>query len=287
LDWRVPTRCYYGKGGGVSLYDGKSATADPFALVVSLNEHRRHLTPSQRAMIAERFANMRQGQRTDVARPSANLPKVSQEQAAKALRVSTRQVGKAAAIRKKAAPEVVASVEKGKMTLEAAGRTIKRSKPTQTDLEEFTNKPQPAPKWSPWERERRARTEDGVAVVASKRRDHALIAWAEANDRIVLIDRQSIWGNPFEMGDEKDPKDGDRATVIENYRWYLERRPSLRRKLDLLRGKVLVCWCHPEPCHGDVLCDLVNDEPRAANGQIDPLEVPAFLLRGAATIAAD
>lgn len=26
-----------------------------------------------------------------------------------------------------------------------------------------------------------------------------------------------------------------------------------------LRGKTLGCWCHPEPCHGDVLCRLVRE----------------------------
>lgn len=116
--------------------------------------------------------------------------------------------------------------------------------------------------WTPSQLERQAAVEAGETVVASKRNngdglvtDRALIDWADASDRMQLIDRQSDWGNPFELGNEKDPGDGDRATVIENYRWYLDRRPSLQRRLDHLRGKVLVCWCHPEPCHGDVLCE--------------------------------
>lgn len=70
----------------------------------------------------------------------------------------------------------------------------------------------------------------------------------------VYIGRPSKWGNPFEIG-----KDGDRNTVIEKYRRYLEHHPELleaaRREL---HGKDLVCWCAPAACHGDVLIEVAN-----------------------------
>ena len=69
----------------------------------------------------------------------------------------------------------------------------------------------------------------------------------------VYIGRPSIWGNPFVMG-----KDGDRGDVIQAYRVYLTGRPDLTRLLPTLKGKVLGCWCHPRPCHGDVLLELAN-----------------------------
>ena len=47
---------------------------DPLAFVISHNLHRRHLNETQRAIVANRLANMRQGERTDI-EPSANLPK--------------------------------------------------------------------------------------------------------------------------------------------------------------------------------------------------------------------
>jgi len=81
------------------------------AYVNSLNLHRRHLTESQRAMIAARRANMRQGARTDL-QPSANLPEVSQEEAAKRYHVSERSVRDAAAVQRKAAPELAKAVDK-------------------------------------------------------------------------------------------------------------------------------------------------------------------------------
>src|SRR4051794_14194171 len=68
--------------------------ADPLAYVISANLHRRHLSQSQRAMIALRLATMPQGARTD-REPSANLQKVSQPEAAKLLNVSTRSVADA------------------------------------------------------------------------------------------------------------------------------------------------------------------------------------------------
>jgi hypothetical protein len=35
---------------------------------------------------------------------------------------------------------------------------------------------------------------------------------------------------------------------------------ALRHNLHLLRGRRLVCWCAPAPCHGDVLAELADGE---------------------------
>jgi hypothetical protein len=70
---------------------------DPVAYLISTNFRRRDLTISQRAMIADQLATMRQGERTDK-NPSPDSKSV--ETAAKELNVSARSVGTARAVRK-------------------------------------------------------------------------------------------------------------------------------------------------------------------------------------------
>jgi hypothetical protein len=112
------------------------------------------------------------------------------------------------------------------------------------------------PKWSESEIERRKQVEGGTTIVANLRTDKALIAWAETEGLYVRIDRRSEWGNPYEIGD-----DGDRSTVIESYRQYVALKFGLLSRLGELRGKVLGCWCYPEPCHGCVLIELTKESP--------------------------
>lgn len=69
----------------------------------------------------------------------------------------------------------------------------------------------------------------------------------------VYIGRPEKWGNPFEIG-----KDGTRDEVIKKYRNYILENKELMADLEELRGKILGCWCHPLPCHGDVLVKLLN-----------------------------
>ena len=127
---------------------------------------------------------------------------------------------------------------------------------TGTDGKTYAPRPQSQPQrssepaWSADEQAMRAAVERGEVVVASLREPHArLVAWAASVGKYERIDRKSPWGNPFEI-----PDDGDRNTVITKYAdHYLPHKPTLRAKLEDLRGKVLGCWCAPLPCHGDVL----------------------------------
>jgi hypothetical protein len=100
--------------------------------------------------------------------------------------------------------------------------------------------------WTESERERREIVKNGGTVTAHRNVDEHLMRWAEMNSCLVRIDRGSDWGNPFIL-----PDDGDRSTVIRNFGTYIEMKPSLLNRLDSMKGKVLGCWCHPEPCHGD------------------------------------
>lgn len=69
----------------------------------------------------------------------------------------------------------------------------------------------------------------------------------------VYIGRGSKWGNPFRIG-----RDGDRATVIAKHERWLSDRHDLLRVLDELRGRDLLCFCAPLPCHGELLLRLAN-----------------------------
>jgi len=101
-------------------------------------------------------------------------------------------------------------------------------------------------------------------VVANAHRggDERLVAWAEAEGRAVWIDRTrgrpinlGGWGNPFIEG-----RDGNRLQVCEKFEQALRgNREWLARVPELHGGKVLICWCHPQRCHGDLLARLANE----------------------------
>lgn len=70
----------------------------------------------------------------------------------------------------------------------------------------------------------------------------------------VYIGRPSKWGNPFVIG-----PDGTRAEVIAKFEQYLFDNPRLiAAARQELRGRDLVCWCAPLPCHGDILHLVAN-----------------------------
>lgn len=77
----------------------------------------------------------------------------------------------------------------------------------------------------------------------------------------VYIGRPSKWGNPFILGVH-----GNRAEVIAKFEKYLRGNPALMAAAKCeLRGRDLVCWCAPQPCHGDVLERIANEG--ATNGR--------------------
>ncbi len=80
--------------------------------------------------------------------------------------------------------------------------------------------------------------------------------WWKTDDHFVYIGRGSKWGNPFRIGEH-----GSRDEVIEKYREYITGGDGrdLLNHLHELRGKTLVCYCHPQGCHGDVLAYLADN----------------------------
>lgn len=74
--------------------------------------------------------------------------------------------------------------------------------------------------------------------------------------------RPSVLGNPFVIG-----KDGDRSDVIAMF-WiwiYLVAgEPEIRDAMKKAQAATaLVCWCAPEPCHCDVIAEILSSLPRS------------------------
>jgi ParB-like chromosome segregation protein Spo0J len=96
-------------------YDGK----DPLAFVLSKNLHRRHLTESQRAMVAAKLAGGNHGNPARFSQ-AANLPLAetcSQTEAAEKLNVGERTVRKAKKVLKEGTAEDIKKVESGEKTV--------------------------------------------------------------------------------------------------------------------------------------------------------------------------
>lgn len=117
--------------------------------------------------------------------------------------------------------------------------------------------------WTQSQMDRRRKIEKGGVALANMSKgddslpvDNALLCWAEAGGLDVKISRGTDWGNPFVIGE-----DGDREAVINKYRKYLGMKDGLSHRLKSgeLSGKLLVCWCCPDGCHGDVLIEKTKE----------------------------
>jgi hypothetical protein len=95
--------------------------------------------------------------------------------------------------------------------------------------------------------------------------------WGQPGD--VLIDRRSVFGNPFPIGRclvNGKPEEFSRESCIQRYRQYFNNGEVVKitdrngtRVWDaniarqhfpeLLKANRLGCWCKPQACHGDLL----------------------------------
>lgn len=74
-----------------------------------------------------------------------------------------------------------------------------------------------------------------------------------------LVDRTTPFGNPFRRSD-LFPDNYD--LVFAYNHWIHEPRQAELRGLirRTLKGRDLLCWCAPEPCHADVILRIANEE---------------------------
>lgn len=99
-------------------WDGKG---DPLDFVISKNLHRRHLDESQRGMVADKIATLKNGS-NQYHRVGASIdaPTISQSHAAEMMNVSRKSVQRARVVRERGVPELGAAVEAGSVSLSAA-----------------------------------------------------------------------------------------------------------------------------------------------------------------------
>ena len=120
---------------------------DPVSVVLSLNLQRRHLTESQRAMVAAELANLdRGGDRRSTkfkgSRDPLKKKACSIEDSAKKLDVSPKSVKRAKTVLKHGTPALVNDVKTGKVPVKTAAKQVKAAgrKPSPTP----TSSPNPA-----------------------------------------------------------------------------------------------------------------------------------------------
>lgn len=162
---------------------------DPLGFVISQNLKRRHLTESQRAMVAGKLAKM-PAHRPAADNP-ANLPtSVTQSEAAEALNVSERSVRTAKAVERDAAPEITAMVESGALSLNAAAEASK------LPLEEQAEAAQSGPEAVKDAVKRNRRGAVGtIAAPASERGDDLYETPEEAIRCLLMLERftGTVW----------------------------------------------------------------------------------------------
>jgi hypothetical protein len=100
-------------------YDG----TEPLAFVVSHNLHRRHLSESQRGMVAAKMANMKSGTRTDLG--SIDPRSYSNNQAAELLNISTATVKRSKAVLNTGISELQEMQMSGEVSAKAASVVAK------------------------------------------------------------------------------------------------------------------------------------------------------------------
>jgi N6-adenosine-specific RNA methylase IME4/ParB-like chromosome segregation protein Spo0J len=102
---------------------------DPAAYVVSMNVARRHLSESQRAMVASRLATLKRGDNQH-----SPIGETSQATAARLLNVGKRSVERAREVLDQGAPELAAAVERGEVSVSAAADVATLPAAEQTEI---------------------------------------------------------------------------------------------------------------------------------------------------------
>lgn len=72
------------------------------------------------------------------------------------------------------------------------------------------------------------------------------------------IGRGSMFGNPFKLA----PGAARGSTLAKFHKYFHERLAEdkhFRKAVHALYGKILVCFCKPQPCHGDIIAKYLEE----------------------------
>jgi ParB-like chromosome segregation protein Spo0J len=117
------------------IEDSGDGKFDPFRWVLSVNLHRRHLSESQRAMVAARLAKMHRGDvKSQRESSGVQICTPSLEQAAEMLSVGRRSVASAKQVLETCSEEIIEAVEQGELPVSFASKVAAEEpdKKTQT-----------------------------------------------------------------------------------------------------------------------------------------------------------
>ena len=177
----------------VRAYDGDGPVLD---FVVAKNLHRRHLTTTQRALVAAKImpefeaearANMGRG-----GQGLADLPPAhSRDRAAAVVGVSSRLVGSAAQILGRGVPELVAALERGQVKVSAAAAVATLD---DAELAELVARGPKAirARASELRRAEKATPEDGLSKL-DREWLKGLPLWGQLTDRSTFIREAMVW----------------------------------------------------------------------------------------------
>jgi hypothetical protein len=97
---------------------------DPLGLIASLNDHRRHDTENERAMVGARMANLKNGQ-TACSMEQGDVPVVTLERAAELSGSSPANIRRAKPIVQTGIPELQDMVDRGEVSIRAGSEVAK------------------------------------------------------------------------------------------------------------------------------------------------------------------
>lgn len=120
IDGRHRLRACLDLGIEPLVRDVTSDHSDPTALVISLNLHRRHLSESQRAMVAARLSQLPVGVNQHT--PIGTASSLTTQEAAEQLNVGKRSVNRAKEVMAQGIPDLVNAVDSGKIAVSTAAQ---------------------------------------------------------------------------------------------------------------------------------------------------------------------